>query len=83
MSTQSNVLAFNKKPTFKTIKEKGLHDFAQLMSERAANNDVSNIFAIFYNKEEDSYEIFEVGDYRLNELLGDLELLKDVIKSGE
>jgi hypothetical protein len=83
MSTQSNVVTFNRKPVIKSLKEKGLQDFVKIINEKAEQNKVSNIFAIFYNKEEDSYEVFEVGDYRLNELLGDLELLKDFIKSGE
>lgn len=84
MSNHNNVVSFSsKKPTFKSYKEQGLETFVETITEKLKNKEISNIFAIFYHKEDDSYEVFEVGDYRLNELMGDLELLKDFIKSGE
>jgi hypothetical protein len=77
-----NVVNFKNSSKYKSAPLKGIEQFAKIIQEKIDDKQNPNIFAVLYNKEDDTYEVFEVGDYRLNELLGDIELLKDFIKSG-
>ena len=77
-----NVVTFKNASRYKSAPLNGIEQFAKIIQEKINDKQNPNIFAILYNKEDDTYEVFEVGDYRLNELLGDIELLKDFIKSG-
>lgn len=57
--------------------------FLEQITELIKSGEVTNIVALVYKKDGEDLSTFIVGDFKLNQLIGDLELLKDSILNDE
>jgi hypothetical protein len=65
------------------LNKSSLLDFLTQITKSIANNEIGHIVAIAYNTLTDDSDIYIAGGYKLNELIGNIELLKQSILDDE
>lgn len=60
-----------------------MNEFLSELTKLIQNEEITNIVALVYKQGGEDLITFAVGDFKMNQLIGDIELLKDSILNDE